>query len=381
MRSLPFFLVILCASFFPALSPYAADKAPIPLDKETVEKITAAHRLLEENVSNVSGRSYSWRVDGKSDGPPFSTDGLRESVRAKFYRRGESIRVEYSHKDAEGNDVEIDKDYAWIFIYTPSVAYEYFRLSTTSSSPVSNLKAYTTPNDAGMNVWPMTEGRVRLPLASLTHLTGQPVLDVLQYPITQWENKPYRDISDALWITCENPSAKSELDKQQIQVILSPSEDYAVLFFKIVTKIVSIQGEVRSIVSDVYGRVPIMIDERYQSTDPDSDDAGLNSREVIELDYSDDRSFSSTVFSADSLGEEGETMAKIVIRDGKEVRDHPREFPTSTSGPDIPFNTDTPNPVVTGPMWPWWRYLAAVSGLILVVTGLFQLWKKYRSHS
>ena len=71
MRSLPFFLVILCASFFPALSPYAADKAPIPLDKETVEKITAAHRLLEENVSNVSGRSYSWRVDGKSDGPPF----------------------------------------------------------------------------------------------------------------------------------------------------------------------------------------------------------------------------------------------------------------------------------------------------------------------
>ena len=153
------------------------------------------------------------------------------------------------------------------------------------------------------------------------------------------------------------------------------------LFFKIVTKIVSIQGEVRSIVSDVYGRVPIMIDERCQSTDPDSDDAGLNSREVIELDYSDDRSFSSTVFSADSLGEEGETMAKIVIRDGKEVRDRPREFPTSTSGPDIPFNTDMVNPVVTGPMWPWWRYLAAVSGLILVATGLIQLWKKYRSHS
>ncbi|MBR2584106.1 MAG: hypothetical protein IKE64_01565 [Thermoguttaceae bacterium] len=381
MKSSPFFLLILCALFLPALSPLAAAKEPIPLDKETVEKITAAHRLLEENVNNVSGRTNCWRVDGKSDGPVFSTDGLKEVTRAKFYRRGESIRVEYSHKDAEGNDVEIDKDYAWIFIYTPSVAYEYFRLSTTSSSPVSNLKAYTTPNDAGKNVWPTTEGRVRLPLASLTHLTGQPVLEVLQYPITQWENKPYRDISDALWITCENPSANSELDTQHIQMILSPSEDYAVLFFKIVTKIVSIQGEVRSIVSDVYGRVPIMIDERCQSTDPDSNDTGLNSREVIELEYSDDRSFSSSVFTADSLGEDGESIAKIVIRDGKEVRDRPQEIPTSISGPDIPLTPGMVNPVVTRPLWPWWRYLTAVSGLVLVVVGIFQLWKKNHSPS
>ncbi len=376
MKSSPFFLLILCALFLPALSPLAAAKEPIPLDKETVEKITAAHRLLEENVNNVSGRSYSWRVDGKSDGPPFSTDGLRESVRAKFYRRGESIRVEEARRDRDGNFVGVDEDEAEVFIYTPSVAYWF---ESTASDPVFDLREYTTPNDAGMNVWPTTEGRVRLPLASLTHLTGQPVLNVLQYPITQWENKPFRDISDALWITCENPSADRELDEQQIQVILSPSEDYAVLFFKIVTKIVSIQGEVRSIVSDVYGRVPIMIDERCQSTDPDSGDVGLNYREVIELEYSDYRSFSSSVFTVDDFDEE--YHGKVVIRDGKEIIVQPKKMPTSTSGPDIPLTPDMVNPAVTRPLWPWWRYLATVSGLILVVVGIAQLWKKNRSQS
>ncbi|MBO7678866.1 MAG: hypothetical protein J6S75_04275 [Thermoguttaceae bacterium] len=316
MSSLPFFLVILCASFFPALSPYAADKAPIPLDKETVEKITAAHRLLEENVNNVSGRSYSWRVDGTCDGPSFSTDGLKEQTRAKFYRRGESIRLEMAHKDLEGNFVGIDEEEAMIFISTPSVSYTFW---STVSDPVCELREYATPSDTDHNVRPNTESLVWVPLVSLTHVMNKSVLEILQYPITQWETKPFHDISDALWITCDNPSAKTDLDFQQFQVVLSPSEDYAVLFYKVISKVEILQGEIRSMISDVYGRVPIMIDQRVQA--PEGSSWGLNYREVTELDYSDNRSFSSTLFTADGFDEEHK--GKIVIRDGKKIIVHP----------------------------------------------------------
>ncbi|MBR2584105.1 MAG: hypothetical protein IKE64_01560 [Thermoguttaceae bacterium] len=373
MKSSPFFLLILCALFLPALSPLAAAKEPIPLDKETVEKITAAHRLLEENVNNVSGRTNCWRVDGKSDGPVFSTDGLEEVTRAKFYRRGESIRVDMAHRDFDGNFVGVDEEEAKVFIYTPSVSYTFW---STVSDPISDLREYVTPSDANHNVLPNTDSLAVMPLDSLTHVINKPVLEVLQYPITQWENKPYRDISDALWITCENPSAKGE-DFQQIQVILSPSEDYAVLFYKTVFPSVSIQGDVRSTVSDVYGRVPIMIDQRCQS--PQTSSWGIHYREVTELEYSDDRPLSSSLFTVDDFDEEHK--GKIVIRDGKEIIVQPKKMPTSTSGPDIPLDPSMVNPAVTRPMWPWWRYLATVSGLILVVVGIAQLWKKNHSRS
>ena len=211
----------------------------------------------------------------------------------------------------------------------------------------------------------------------LTHVMNKSVLEILQYPITQWETKPFHDISDALWITCDNPSAKTDLDFQQFQVVLSPSEDYAVLFYKVISKVEILQGEIRSMVSDVYGRVPIMIDQRVQA--PEGSSWGLNYREVTELDYSDNRSFSSTLFTADGFDEEHK--GKIVIRDGKEIIVQPKKMPTSTSGPDIPLDPSMVNPAVTRPMWPWWRYLATVSGLILVVVGIAQLWKKNHSRS
>ncbi|MBQ3454151.1 MAG: hypothetical protein IJG25_04725 [Thermoguttaceae bacterium] len=177
MKSSPFFLLILCASFLPVLSHSAAAKEPIPLDKETVEKITAAHRLLEENVNNVSGRTNCWRVDGKSDGPVFSTDGLKEVTRAKFYRRGESIRVDMAHRDFDGNFVGVDEEEAMVYIYTPSVSYTF---RSTVSDPISDLREYVTPSDANHNVLPNTDSVAVMPLASLTHVMNKPFQEVLQ---------------------------------------------------------------------------------------------------------------------------------------------------------------------------------------------------------
>ena len=60
---------------------------------------------------------------------------------------------------------------------------------------------------------------------------------------------------------------------------------------------------------------------------------GAQFREVTELDYSDNRSSSSTLFTADGFDEEHK--GKIVIRDGKEIIVQPKKMPTSTSGPDF----------------------------------------------
>lgn len=375
---------LLCILFFAApygLSRGDAATEPIPLDKETVEKIAAAHQRLEENVNNVTGRTYHWNLEGKCDGTPFSKDGLQEGIRAKFYRRGESIRVEYSHKDAEGNDIEIDKDYARIFIYTPSVSYQYNRLPTTGPDPISNLREYATPSDADSNVRPMTESLVKTPLASLTHIMNKSVLELLQNPVTQWEKRPFHKAKDALWITCENPSAKGDLDIQQYQMVLSPSEDYAVLSYKIVSKIGDIQGEVRSVVLDEYGRVPQMIDQRRTSPKGSPNSEVFDNREVIELDYDPDRSFSSSLFKASSFEEDGGALSKITIRNGADVSDRTKEVPTSTPGSFVPPTPNGAQGVSARPAWPWWRYLATLCGLALIAAAMVQLWKKYRSLS
>ncbi|GHT35027.1 hypothetical protein FACS189427_03480 [Planctomycetales bacterium] len=210
---------------FAAANPCIADSVESSIDKAAVIcSVIEGHAEIEQKLLTVSGSVVHF-AGGNTKNSPFSTTGLKEEHRIRFYRNKELVRLEYldiSQQNSKENERHISR----ILLATPDNDFVFYPISTTGSA-YANITKYKSPSK---------EVRISLnnnflwTIECLTSLSGgNRIVDLLQNKITAVEFKRFEDVNNALWVCCESNNMYFEL-------VMDIDKHYALTYSKAYSK-------------------------------------------------------------------------------------------------------------------------------------------------